>query len=83
MAATPIVTGLDANPVGPVNTFLLESSAGCMLIDFGLPGSADKIIDTMGKLGKQPKDSTFYWPRSSGPHRQFCGAHVWWRMLGD
>ena len=36
MAATQIVPGLYAIPVGPVNTFLLESSDGCTLIDSGL-----------------------------------------------
>lgn len=54
MAATQIVPGLYAIPIGPVNTFLLESSNGCTLIDSGL--SADKVLDALGKLGKQPKD---------------------------
>jgi hypothetical protein len=45
---------------GPrVNTFLLESSDGCTLIDTDLLGSADKILQAIGDLGKQP----------SGPHR--------------
>ena len=56
MAATQIVHGLYVIPVGPVNTFLLESSEGCTLIDTGFPGSADKILQGIGALGKQPKD---------------------------
>lgn len=56
MAATQIVPGLYAIPVGPVNTFLLESSDGCTLIDSGLPGSADKVLQAIREFGKQPKD---------------------------
>src|ERR1700680_16289 len=56
MSATQIVQGLYVIPVGPVNTFLLQSSDGCTLIDSGLPGSADKILQAIGELGKQPKD---------------------------
>ena len=54
MAATQIVHGLYVIPVGPVNTFLLESSDGCTLIDTGLLGNADKILQAIGDLGKQP-----------------------------
>lgn len=46
-------------PVGPVNTFLLESSNGCTLIDFGLPGSAEKILQAAQELGKKPNDIRF------------------------
>jgi|SRR5665213_434376 len=56
MTATQIVQGLYAIPVGPVNTFLLESSEGCTLIDSGLPGSATKVLQALGELGKQPTD---------------------------
>ena len=56
MSATQIVQGLYVIPVGPVNTFLLQSSDGCTLIDSGLPGSTDKILQAIGELGKQPKD---------------------------
>jgi len=59
MAATQIVPGLYVVLAGPVNTFLLESSDGCTLIDTGLLGSADKILQAIGEHGKQP----------SGPHR--------------
>jgi glyoxylase-like metal-dependent hydrolase (beta-lactamase superfamily II) len=56
VAATPIVPGVYAIPVGPVNTFLLEGSDGCTLIDPGFPGSAAKILDAVRGLGKQDKD---------------------------
>jgi len=54
MAATQIVPGLYVISAGPVNKFLLESPDGCTLIDTGLPGSADKILQAIGDLGKQP-----------------------------
>ena len=54
MAATQIVPGLYVISAGPVNTFLLESSDGCTLIDTGLLGNADKILQAIGDLGKQP-----------------------------
>jgi glyoxylase-like metal-dependent hydrolase (beta-lactamase superfamily II) len=56
MSATQIVPGLYVIPVGPVNTFLLESSDTCTLIDSGLPGSAEKILQAVEALGKKPKD---------------------------
>ena len=54
MAATQIVPGLYVISAGPVHTFLLESSDGCTLIDTGLLGSAAKILQAIGDLGKQP-----------------------------
>ena len=56
MAATQIVPGLYAIPVGPVNTFLLDSPDRCTLIDTGLPGSEDKILKTLIALGRNPKE---------------------------
>jgi len=56
MAATQIVPGLCVIPVGPVNTFLLESSDGCTLIDSGLPGSVEKSLQAIRELGKKPND---------------------------
>ena len=53
MSATQIARGLYVIPVGPVNTFLLESSDGDTLIDSGLPGSADKVLRAIRELGKQ------------------------------
>jgi glyoxylase-like metal-dependent hydrolase (beta-lactamase superfamily II) len=56
MTVTQIVQGLYAIPLGPVNTFLLESSDGCTLIDSGMPGSENKLLRALGELGKQPQD---------------------------
>ena len=56
MPATQIVPGLYVIPAGPVNTFLLESSDGCTLVDSGLPGAAPKILQAIADLGKQPSD---------------------------
>ena len=50
MLAKLIASGLYVIPVGPVNTFLLESSDGCALIDTGFPGSADKILQAISDL---------------------------------
>ena len=50
IAATQIVPGLYVISPGPVNAFLLESSEGCTLIDTGLLGSADKILQQLGTL---------------------------------
>lgn len=56
MAATQIVQGLYAIPAGPVNVFLIEASDGCTLIDSGLPGAAQNILQQIGTLGKRPTD---------------------------
>jgi glyoxylase-like metal-dependent hydrolase (beta-lactamase superfamily II) len=56
MATAPIVPGLFAISVGPVNIFLIDSPDGCTLIDSGFPGNLDKILHKIGKLGKQPRD---------------------------
>jgi hydroxyacylglutathione hydrolase len=54
--AMQIVPGLYMLPVGPVNTFLLETSDGCALIDTGLPGSAEKIVSAIREAGKNVAD---------------------------
>jgi len=43
-------------PLGFVNAFLLEGGDGLVLIDTGIPGSADKIFAAVRELGKQPAD---------------------------
>src|SRR5258708_39335570 len=53
---TKITDGLYVIPVGPVNTFLLDSPDGCALIDTGVSGSAAAILRGLHALGKQPKD---------------------------
>jgi glyoxylase-like metal-dependent hydrolase (beta-lactamase superfamily II) len=56
MEVTKIVDGLYVIPVGPVNTFLLDSPDGCALIDTGVSGSAAAILRALRALGKQPTD---------------------------
>jgi glyoxylase-like metal-dependent hydrolase (beta-lactamase superfamily II) len=56
MEVTKIVDGLYVIPVGPVNTFLLDSPDGCALIDTGVSGSAAAILRALHALGKQPTD---------------------------
>ena len=56
MGATQIVDGLYMIPAGPVNTFLLESASGCTLIDTGLPGSAEKVVQGIKEAGKSPAE---------------------------
>jgi glyoxylase-like metal-dependent hydrolase (beta-lactamase superfamily II) len=43
-------------PVGPVNTFLLDSPDGCVLIDTGFPKSENTILKAIQQLGKRPTD---------------------------
>ncbi len=56
MLAKPIVDGLYAIPISIVNTFLIDSPDGCVLIDTGVSGSADKILQAVRQLGKQDSD---------------------------
>jgi glyoxylase-like metal-dependent hydrolase (beta-lactamase superfamily II) len=53
---TKIADGLYIIPVGPVNTFLLDSPDSCALIDTGVPGSVPAILRALHALGKQPRD---------------------------
>lgn len=51
-----IVEGLSLLPLGAVNAYLLETEDGCVLIDTGLPGSAEKITAGVEKAGKELRD---------------------------
>ena len=51
-----VAEGLHILPVGPVNTYLLETAGGCILIDTGLPGSADKIVTGIRQAGRDVAD---------------------------
>jgi len=39
-----------------VNAFLIDTDDGLTLIDTGIPGSGDKILQAVRELGKQPAD---------------------------
>lgn len=56
MLAELIVNGLYVIPLGPVNTFFLESPDGCALIDTGVPNSAGTILKAITELGKKASD---------------------------
>ena len=51
-----VVPGVHRISLGIVNAFLLDSPDGLTLIDTGIPGSAEKILNTVRELGKQPDD---------------------------
>jgi glyoxylase-like metal-dependent hydrolase (beta-lactamase superfamily II) len=55
MAARQVVPGLYILPLGPVNAFLIESSDGSALIDTGLPGNTEKLLQSIKDIGK-PSD---------------------------
>ena len=55
MAAKQVVPGVYAIPLGVVNAFLIETDH-LTLIDTGLPGSAEKILESVRSLGKRPAD---------------------------
>ena len=55
MAAKKVVPGVYAISLGIVNAFLIETDH-LTLIDTGLPGSAEKILEAVRALGKRPAD---------------------------
>jgi glyoxylase-like metal-dependent hydrolase (beta-lactamase superfamily II) len=56
MKVTKITDGLHQIAVGPVHVFLVEGRDGLVLVDTGLPGSAEKILGAVSGLGKAPGD---------------------------
>jgi glyoxylase-like metal-dependent hydrolase (beta-lactamase superfamily II) len=56
MAANAVVPGLWEVPLGFVNAFLLETENGLALIDTGVAGSADKILEVVRATGRAPAD---------------------------
>jgi glyoxylase-like metal-dependent hydrolase (beta-lactamase superfamily II) len=56
MAANMVVPGLWEVSLGFVNAFLLEMEGGLVLIDTGVPGSAQKIMEAVRALGRAPGD---------------------------
>src|SRR5262249_52180049 len=56
MAATLVVPGLWEVSLGFVNAFLLETDSGLALIDTGVAGSAQKILDAVRATGRAPAD---------------------------
>ncbi|MDQ2693379.1 MAG: MBL fold metallo-hydrolase, partial [Chloroflexota bacterium] len=56
MAVQQVVPGLYLINLGFVNAYLLQGHQGLTLVDTGVPGSADKILEAVSDLGKQPGD---------------------------
>jgi len=55
VAAKQVVPGVYAISLGIVNAFLIETDH-LTLIDTGLPGSAEKVLEAVRALGKRPAD---------------------------
>ncbi len=53
MVAKQVVAGVYALSLGPVNAFLIDDD-GLTLIDTGVPGSSDAILQAVRELGRQP-----------------------------
>ena len=56
MAANQVVEGLWEIPLGFVNAFLVESDDGLTVIDTGVAGSAQAILDAVRSIGRQAGD---------------------------
>lgn len=56
METKQIAPGVRAIAFEHVNAFLVDGGDGLTLIDTGLPGSADTILDAVREMGKQPGD---------------------------
>ena len=55
MAVKQVVPGVYVIPLGFVNAFLIGTES-LALVDTGISGSADKILQAVRKIGKQPTD---------------------------
>jgi|TARA_Y100000310_G_scaffold341624_1_gene441392 glyoxylase-like metal-dependent hydrolase (beta-lactamase superfamily II) len=55
MSVKQIVPGLYVIPLGPVNAFLIDSD-GLTLIDTGYAKNAEKIMEAVQTIGRQPTD---------------------------
>jgi glyoxylase-like metal-dependent hydrolase (beta-lactamase superfamily II) len=56
MAITLVVPGLHEIRLGFVNAFLLETDEGLALVDTGVPGCDEAILDAIRTIGRQPSD---------------------------
>ena len=56
MSLQQVVPGFHCINLGFVNAYLLEAQDGLVLIDTGIPNSAEKILSSVASLGKQPSD---------------------------
>ena len=56
MSFKQIVPNVYSISLTAVNAFLIDADDGLTLIDTGIPGSGDKILQAVRELGKQPAD---------------------------
>jgi glyoxylase-like metal-dependent hydrolase (beta-lactamase superfamily II) len=56
MTLKQIVPNVYSISLTAVNAFLIDTDDGLTLIDTGIPGSGDKILQAVHELGKQPTD---------------------------
>ena len=56
MATTQVVPGLWQVRLGFVNTFLLDTGSGLVLIDTGVANSTAKILSAIDAIGRKPHD---------------------------
>lgn len=56
MAAKEVVSGVYAVPLSIVNAFILRAERGLILIDTGVPGSGEKILDAIRHIGSRPEE---------------------------
>jgi glyoxylase-like metal-dependent hydrolase (beta-lactamase superfamily II) len=56
MTPKQIVPNVYAIPLSFVNAFLIDAADGLTLIDTGIAGSSEKILQAVHELGKQPGD---------------------------
>ena len=54
MAVTEVVPGLFQVSLGIVNAFLLTEDRGVTLIDTGLPGRSERIVEALHEIGHEP-----------------------------
>jgi glyoxylase-like metal-dependent hydrolase (beta-lactamase superfamily II) len=66
-ASQQVVPGLFVIPTGIVNTFLIDSPDGCVLVDAGLPGRDADILRGVAAAGRCPPSDRD--PRAPGPYR--------------
>jgi len=56
MTIKQVVPGLHEVTLGFVNVFLLETGDGLVLVDTGIPGSTDEIVQAVDSLGRKPDE---------------------------
>ena len=56
MTLTKIIDGAYLVPMGNANAVLLDDGPDLVLIDAGFPGKADRVLDAVAKLGREPGD---------------------------